>query len=592
MDNSTTQQYTMEIGDYLAILGRRKARFYFAFFLIFLSGVFIALVLPPVYYSEATVLIERQEIPQDLVATTITGYVQERIEGIKQRLVTHENLLQIANKFDLYPEMRAAGDISDMVREIRRSISVSMVDIKGTDPTKGRQGEVTVAFTVGYESDTAKIAKNVASELAGRYLEANKESRVEQTAEVSKFLEEEAEKIRLEMVKLEKMLATFKQERREELPELMNVNLRLYEKTEGKIENSKDRILKLEDTIAALSSELSLTDPRKDVRTDAGKIIQSPGERLSALIAEYLQASSRYTPSHPDIVKLRREIKTLGSQTKKATEVNHIVSRLSVLRSQRQEAIQKYTNEHPDVQKLDVSVASLEKKLREIVVVDSRDSFANIPSDNPRYVALQTQLNAARSNLKEERSKLWKYNAKLKEYENRLFQTPVVERDYKSLTRDYDNARKKYNDLKAKQLQAGLAQQLEAGDRGERFVLAGPAYLPTTPDKPNRLGIVLLSGLLAFSGGIGSVAKAEYTDRSVRGKRGVLEVFGALPIVIVPYIENTLDRSRRRNRRIRIVAVILTILIVIFAAIHNYIIPLDEVWQMMVESLGLSDEVK
>lgn len=577
MDISTTQQYTMEIGDYLAILRRRKARFYFAFFLIFLSGVVIALVLPPVYYSEATILIERQEIPQDLVATTITGYVQERIEGIKQRLGTRQNLLEIANKFDLYPEMRALGNMSDVVYEIRQSISVKMVDIQGTDPGKGRQGQVTVAFTVGYEADKPGTAKNVAAELADRYLEANKEARVEQTAEVSKFLGEEAEKIRLEMVKLEKSLATFKQEQREQLPELMNVNLRLYEKTEGKIEASKDRILKLEDTINALSSELSLTDPRKDVRTDEGKIIQSPGERLSALIAEYLQASARYTASHPDIVKLRREIKTLGSQTEKAAEVNQLVSRLTVLRSQLLEAVQKYSSEHPDVQKLEASVANVEKGLRETVVVESPvTSYANIPADNPRYVALKTQLDAAYSNLKEERSKLIKYNAKLQEYEQRLFQTPAVERDYTSLTRDYANVSAKYEELKAKQLKAQLAQQLEEGDQGERFVLADSAYLPTTPDKPNRLGIILLSGLLAFSAGIGSVAKAEYMDRSVRGKKGVIEAFGALPIVSIPYIENSLDRLRTRNRRILKAAIVLAIIIIILVTVNNFIMPLDE----------------
>lgn len=571
----TKQIYPMEIGDYLGILKRRKTRFFVAFFLIFVSGVIIALVLPPVYYSESTILIERQEIPTDMVATTVTGYVQERIEGIKQRLVSRSNLQEIADKFDLYPELRASGDTTEFFRSIRQSISVNMLDIKGTDPNKGRQGEVTVAFSVGYESDDPVTAQKVATELTERYLAANKAARVEQAAEVSKFLDEEAEKIRLEMVELEKSLASFKQEQREQLPELMDMNLRLYEKTENQIAESKDRILKLEDTINSVSAELALTDPRKDVRTDEGKLIQSPSERLSALIAEYLQASSRYTPSHPDVIRLRREIKTLGGQTKKATQVNSLVDKLTVLRGQLLDATQKYTSAHPDVKKLEKSISRVEKGLRDVVVVETRRG-GSVPANNPRYVSLKTQLDAAYSNMKEEKSKLATYESKLQEYEQRLFQTPIVERDYQSLTRDYSNAKAKYNELRAKQSEARLAQQLEVGEQGERFTLASAAYLPTTPDKPNRLGIILLSGLLAFSAGIGMVAKAEYMDRSVRGKRGVVEVFGALPIVIVPYIENSVDESENRARRKRMIMIVTTITVLVLIILQYLYLSLGD----------------
>lgn len=578
MNNIAVPQMTMEIGDYIDILRRRKFSFLVAFLLIMAVGVLIAFTLPPVYRSEATIIIERQEIPQNLVATTVTGYVQERIQGIKQRLVTYNNLVEIEKKLNIFPAMRKAGEINEMVSIIKEGIVVEMVDIKASDSSRPGQSTATIAFTVAYEANSAEIAQKVTAELADRYLLENKQARSAQAAEVSSFLNTEAEKLRIEIVKLEKSLATFKQERMSELPELMQVNMRLFEKTEGQIEGTRERILKLEDAKIALQSELSLTDPRKAVTTDEGKVIQSPGERLNVLIADFLQSSARYTSSHPDVVRLRREIQILGGQSSQASKVSQLVAKITRLRSKLLESRQKYADNHPDVLKLERSIVAVENGLRNIEIDRSSGRRSNIAPDNPRYVALKTQLDSTHSNLKEQRANLNKYKLKLAEYEKRLFQTPVVERDYKSLSRDYANAQKKYSELRDKQIQARLAEQVEAGDQGERFVLAGKAYYPTSPDSPNRIGIVLLAGLLAFGGGIGSVAAAEVKDNSVRGRRGIMSVFGTMPIVVIPYIENATDKSNKLKKLIMLLVVILIFVGVILFGVHTYLKPLDTIW--------------
>jgi len=558
----------MELGDYLAVLGRRKISFSLTFLAILISGLVIAFTLPSIYRSEATILIERADIPQDLVATTVTGYVQERIEGIRQRLVTYENMVALAEKQNLFPEMQANGDISNMVIKIRQSISVAMVDIKSGN-TKNTS---TVAFTVGFEANNAATAQKVAEELAEQYLEANKRARSEQTADVSEFLEQEAERLRQEISQLEKSLAEFKQEQSSQLPELLSINMRLYEKTEGQIDGTKDRIFRLEDKIIALESELSLTDPRKAVRTDDGKIVQSPSERLSGLASEYLQARVKYAPSHPDVVRLRREIQALGSQSSDAAKVSDLVNKLTLLQSQLLDAQQKYASEHPDVLKVKKSIAAVENQLRNINLIDNSEStFTNVPADNPRYVALKTQLDTTRSNLEIEKVKLGQYAAKLQEYEKRLFQTPIVERDYQELTRDYGNAKKKYTELRNKQMEARLAEQLEAGEKSERFVLEGAAFYPTSPVSPNRLGIALLSIMMAFGGGIGAIGLAEFRDGSVRGSKGVYSAFGALPIVVIPYIENKADISRQKKSKLIWMSVILIGVILAVVSLYMFL---------------------
>lgn len=570
-----SQTDTMELEDYLAILRKRKIPFLLTFLIILIIGVVVAFTLPPTYRSEATILIEKQEIPENLVATTVTGYVQERIEGIRQKLITYENLREIAEQADLYPEIRESGDMSELVKTARRNIKVAMVDVKTSGGGRGQTA--TVAFTVGFLASTPEMAKRVANLLAERYLEENKLARSEQAAEVSSFLEQEANKLRLEIEQLEKALAKFKQEQADQLPELLQVNMRLFEKTEGQIENTRDRILKIEDQITALQAELSLTPQYKAVRTDDGKLIMSPAERLNALTLEFLQKSVRYAPTHPDMIRLTREIESLGSQSTDAAKVSDLVQQLTLQKSKLLEAEQKYSAEHPDVQSLKKSVNTIENQLRSINIQDAEGSSVfSAPPDNPRYVTLKTQLDTAISNLKEEQTKLKLYNEKLREYEKRLFQTPIVEREYQALTRDYGNAKKKYTELKDKQLEARMAEQLEAGEKGQRFVLQGPALMPSSPDSPNRLGIILLSGLLAFGGGIGALAVAEFRDRSISGPRGVADAFGTLPIAVIPYIENRSDKTKTRYKQVVWFLGFVLIIAGILGAIHVFWMPLGD----------------
>ena len=70
----------MSIGDYLSVI-RRRARlmFWISGLTMFVTTLF-ALFLPAVYRSEAIILIEQQEIPLDLVRSTVTSFADQRIQ--------------------------------------------------------------------------------------------------------------------------------------------------------------------------------------------------------------------------------------------------------------------------------------------------------------------------------------------------------------------------------------------------------------------------------------------------------------------------------------------------------------------------------
>jgi succinoglycan biosynthesis transport protein ExoP len=86
------------IGDYLAIIKRRRWQFIVPALLIFVAATLAALLIPPTYRSSATILIEQQEIPQDLVRTTVTSYAAERVQVISYRVLTTAKLGEIIER--------------------------------------------------------------------------------------------------------------------------------------------------------------------------------------------------------------------------------------------------------------------------------------------------------------------------------------------------------------------------------------------------------------------------------------------------------------------------------------------------------------
>ena len=103
----------IDLKAYLSALRRR-----YLYLLITAVAVFAAVcaiayfVLPVTYQATAKVLIESQQVSSDLASSVVKASAAERIQVIQQRLMTESNLLEIARKFDLYPECtRTAGSL-------------------------------------------------------------------------------------------------------------------------------------------------------------------------------------------------------------------------------------------------------------------------------------------------------------------------------------------------------------------------------------------------------------------------------------------------------------------------------------------------
>ncbi len=532
----TEETQKTDLTNYWQILSRRKLAFLLPFLAIGIGGAALAFLLPPTFRSEATILIERQSIPTDVVATTVTGYVQEQIEQIRQRITSYENLKAIAEENGLYPKLMQSAP-REAVRKVSESISVAMVNISTTDPDQRGERKATVAFNVSFSSEDPKIAQSVTDKIASRYLEEHKIGRRARAEEVTAFLSEEARTLKTEIDKMELEIAQFKQGKFGVLPEQLEMNTKLYDRTSTEIDQARTRIRQFGDKLDASRAEIALVNPYNDVETISGEKVLSAPERLSALTAEYLQLSSRYSPKHPDVLKLAREIRILADQGGSAARADEMLTQLAIQQEKLRQARQDYGEEHPEVLALDRSVTALQRGLQNAFLSGSNSNSApTVAPTNPRYVQLQSQISATESNLRAEREHLTSLEEDLTKYQTRLFQTPEVERQLRDMAIERDAARAKYRELTGKLSSAKVAERIEDGGNAERFVLETGAYLPNLPDSPNRIAILVLSLLMASILGLLSASLAEFLDKTIRGSRSVVAALGMPPLAVIPRI--------------------------------------------------------
>src|SRR4029453_7366668 len=118
----------------LEILRRRAVLAVTVFTAILVSAVAIARYLPDLYRADAMVLVER-ELPESVVRPAVSGELESRLHVIKQEIVSRDRLTDLMKRFDLYPEMRARGDVDSAIEQLRHDIQVEL-----TGPEQGSGG--------------------------------------------------------------------------------------------------------------------------------------------------------------------------------------------------------------------------------------------------------------------------------------------------------------------------------------------------------------------------------------------------------------------------------------------------------------------
>jgi succinoglycan biosynthesis transport protein ExoP len=591
---------TIGMVELLAAARHRRGWLIAVFAVSLLATLALAMLLPPHFRSAGTILIEQQEMPQELVRSTVTSYADERVQVISKRVMTTETLLNIIRRYDLYPKRRAKDTREALLTRMRKDIGLKMISADVIDPRSGHPTSATIAFEVSYTSVSPDLAAKVANELTTLYLNENLTNRTQLAKDAATFLEAEGDHLNQRIGELEAQLEKFKEKHFKQLPELTQLNMTLLDRTYEDLRTAESRQSSLEQQRVYLEAQLAMLKPNSTMFSDTGERITSTADRLKLARSQLDSARALYAPDHPDIVRLQREVsgleKEIAASNKVATdpartaadENNDLRRKLQNAQAALVQASERYGPEHPDRMRLQREVDTLKGELAAAPTAPMADSPGVAPkeADNPAYVQIQAQLSATVNDLQAQSEQIVKLKAREEEYQSDVRLAPQVEQEYRELTRDYENTRIKYQEIRSKQTEAKTAQDLEADRKGERFTLIDPPLPPEEPISPNRR-LLLVAGFIVSAGlTFGLLWLLEYFDGSVRGRLDLLKLTGVPPLALVPHIPTEAEhRAGRRRMRLAVGTAVASACIAV-ALTHFFYQPLDVLWFTFTRRFG------
>ncbi|OPY90133.1 MAG: cryptic autophosphorylating protein tyrosine kinase Etk [Syntrophus sp. PtaU1.Bin208] len=517
------------------LLRKRGKTFLITFLALLPLAVITAFALPPVYVAKSTILIEAQQIPQEYVRTSVTSYVEERLSTISQQIMSRAKLLEIINQFNLYPEMRQVFATEEIIANMRDDITLETISTGSFAKKGGRSGkgsDTTIAFTLSYSGKNPATVQKVANVLASLYLEENFKKREERAAGTAEFLNSQLIELKKQMDGYANQISALKSAHMGELPEHGAANIQALDQLRRDLDQVNTQIRTAQERKVYLESQLTTVD---QFITDKGKgdVEQSPTVRLEALRSELINRQTTLSDKHPDIIRLKREIRELEKQLAAGHKTGN-------------------TGKPPI-------------------------GRSNI---NPAYTSLKTQIETAAMDIRSLQQQGSQIRSQMGAYQGKLNRAPMIEAEYKGLLSDYENAKNKYNDIMNKLLEAKVAQGMEQEQKAERFTIIEPAAYPEKPEKPDRPKILLAGLFLSLFAGVALVAGQETLDRSIKTETDLTSLAGVPVLSVMPFLSHAEEKkSWHLNKKyLLILAASVVAAVVLLILIHFFFMPLDILW--------------
>ena len=500
----TTNDVPNTLGDYVGILRRRRMYLLTIIPAAILLAVYLAFALPPSYRSSSTILLEASSIPPELVQTTVSSYADQQIELVSRRVLTPENVEPVVKEIDPYPE-HPEMSVPEKARQV-----IADTLIERVDPITLEVLDESNAFSIHYQNPDPKRAAAIAQKISDLFLEYNRKSRSERAAAAYDFLLAQSRDVERRIGEIDQRVAQFKARHGDALPESQMRNQSSADRATRDLMDLEGQIRAAEERQALLNVQLSKINPT------LGSTTGNMQTELATLQGQLADARIRYTPDHPDVKRLQRQIEALSATAAADPGAGRVVP------------------------------------------------------NNPEYIGVQSQIFATQREIAALQQSAARARGQIYSYEAGMAAAPAVEREYAELTRNRDVLKAQFGDIQNKLREADIARNLETEQQGDKFSQIRSPGVPATPFSPNRLGIILLGIILGGGLAVGLAALAESSDPSVRSTRDLQAITTIPAIASVPVMLNRQDQRRNSvfwgsYATVLVVAVALVVLRVVTA---------------------------
>ena len=213
--------------------------------------------------------------------------------------------------------------------------------------------------------------------------------------------------------------------------------------------------------------------------------------------------------------------------------------------------------------------------------IDEQDREAT----NPTFIQFTAQIEAIDTEmgmLKEIRERTL---LKLEDLELRVLESPQLEREYRTLSRDYATSQSKYLEITAKLNEAKIGESLELGNQSEKFTIIEPPVVPERPIRPNRALFLVLGLVFAIIIGFIAIVIKESLDDAIYDVKSILHLTGIGALATLPRVSNIEETSRAKRMRNLVMAAYLLAIITAVTLVHYLYMPLDVMYYKLLRSL-------
>ncbi len=297
----------MDLRFYLSLFWRRVH--WFLLFVVIGTGVGVTLaqVWPTTYVARARLLVESEQIPGELAASTVQTETTEQLQIIQQRILTRATLIDMANRLDVYGQQPGQEALSadGIVADMRRRIEI--VTSGGAGP-RGRGPVQATLMSVSFAAPDAMLASTVANELVTLILREDIEMRTGVARQTLDFFEQEVARLDQELAKRSQVILEFKEENQRSLPDSLDFR-------------REQRSILQERLITLGELETDLVEQRKR----AIRVHESVNDTPSAAIAQ-----EAGIPEKQQLEVLLEERRNLSSDSPRAKELDAEIEALEI----------------------------------------------------------------------------------------------------------------------------------------------------------------------------------------------------------------------------------------------------------------------
>jgi len=485
------------IFNYLEMARRHKWILIISFVVCTVAATALSFYMPVFYRSSTMILVERQQVPEKYVMPTDKTPFSDRLNTISQQIMSRSKLEEVLHKLDIYDTF--VKDMQDnpmnmlrrklglggkqevptesVIEEMRRRVDIKVIG--------GRRGGGD-AFKVSFIGRDPRTTMRVTNTLASLFISENIRVRSRYVAGTTNFIEAELAKAKKSLESQEKHVRDFKEKYMGSLPAQIDANLKTLDRLQMNLQSNDKAIASTREKISSLQDQIGMENlPSPDGKPRNSAVMAVEGElarmhtRLSSLLSVYKE-------DYPDVILLRNRIKNLEVKLEQA----------------RSRASQSN---------------------------DVEDQSLPFDTENAKLYADLKATDAELVSLMQDKAGI---ERQIKVYEKRVEDTPANEQKLTELRRDYDISLKNYQSLLEKKLSSKLAENLEERQKGERFRIMDPAYLPVKPYKTYKRSLPVFGAIFGLGIGLGIVLLMEFARPTYRKPGELTEEFG-LPVLSV-----------------------------------------------------------